>query len=47
VILPGWESTAIGDEPFAAVFIRAPVIVKAGRSLKILSELSGNDAVAA
>jgi 5'-phosphate synthase pdxT subunit len=38
---------AVGSEPFQAVFIRAPVIVKAGRSVTILAELSGTGAVAA
>ncbi len=38
---------AVGEKPFGAVFIRAPVIVKAGRNVKILSELSGYGGVAA
>lgn len=38
---------AIGEEPFRAVFIRAPLIVKVGRTVKILSELSGSGGVAA
>ena len=38
---------AIGEQPFRAVFIRAPLIVQAGRSVKILSELNGHGVVAA
>lgn len=38
---------AIGEEPFRAVFIRAPLIVKVGKTVKILSELSGSGGVAA
>jgi 5'-phosphate synthase pdxT subunit len=38
---------AIGEEPFRAVFIRAPLIVKAGRSVRILSEFSRSGFVAA
>ena len=38
---------AIGDRPFPAVFIRAPIILKSGSNVKILSELPGYGAVAA
>jgi 5'-phosphate synthase pdxT subunit len=38
---------AIGEVPFRAVFIRAPVIVKVGRTVKILSEVAGSGGVAA
>lgn len=37
----------IGGEPFRAVFIRAPVIVKAGRGVRVLAELMRRDIVAA
>jgi len=37
----------IGSEPFRAVFIRAPVIVKAGRGVRVLAELMCRGIVAA
>lgn len=33
---------AIGDEPFNAVFIRAPLVERTGRSVEVLAEIDGN-----
>ena len=38
---------ALGEEPFHAIFIRAPIITKAGLEVKILAELEDNKSVAA
>lgn len=38
---------ALGDEPFAAIFIRAPIIERAGPQVEILAKLPNDIAVAA
>jgi 5'-phosphate synthase pdxT subunit len=38
---------ALGEEPFHAIFIRAPIITKAGPEVKVLDELEDNKSVAA
>ena len=38
---------ALGDEPFAAIFIRAPIIERASPQVEILARLPGEVAVAA
>jgi 5'-phosphate synthase pdxT subunit len=38
---------ALGDEPFAAIFIRAPIIERAGQQVEILAKLPNDIAVAA
>ena len=38
---------ALGDKPFPAIFIRAPIIEKAGAGVEILAELPDGPAVAA
>jgi len=38
---------ALGDEPFAAIFIRAPIIERTGPQVEILAKLSNDIAVAA
>jgi len=38
---------ALGDEPFAAIFIRAPIIERTGPRVEILAKLSNDIAVAA
>ncbi len=38
---------ALGDKPFAAIFIRAPIIERTGRRVEILAKLPNGVAVAA
>ena len=38
---------ALGDEPFAAIFIRAPIIERTGQRVEILAKLPNDIAVAA
>ena len=37
---------ALGDEPFHAIFIRAPVIIRVGKGVDVLSELDADRPVA-
>jgi 5'-phosphate synthase pdxT subunit len=37
------EAPALGDEPFRAVFIRAPAILEAGPAVQVLAEAPGHD----
>jgi len=41
------QVNGIGGEPFRAVFIRAPIIVKAGRGVRVMATLKSHDIVAA
>ena len=38
----GLRVPAIGEEPFTAVFIRAPRIERTGRSVEVLADIDGN-----